>query len=45
MSKDNIHFYNKKVSLNISFLELSEEFPRTCHGKRAIGVQVIEGLL
>ena len=39
---------NKKIFLNICFLELSEEFPRTqkrvriSHGKRAIGVRAIE---
>ena len=44
LSTHNIQFHDKKISLNICFLELSEEFcrdsklVRISHGKRAIGV-------
>ena len=49
MSTHNIYFHDKigkhpKISLDICFLELSEEFPRVriSHGKRAILVRAIE---
>ena len=54
MSTHNIHFHDKirkkipQIFLNICFVELSEELirdskrPRISHGKRAIGVRVIE---
>ena len=57
MSIHNIHFQDKigtnpKLSLNICFLELLEEFPRDSkkpvrigHGKQIIGVRVIKVLL
>ena len=56
MSTHNIQFHGQignlpKISLNIYFLELSEEFPRDSkrvrisHGKRVIGVRVTEVLL
>ena len=53
MSTHNIQFYDKirKKSLNISFLELLEEFVgtekrvRIIHGKRAICVRAIEVIL
>ena len=49
MSTHNIKFQDKiRISLNIYFLELSEEFVGTqkrvqiSHGKRAISVQAVE---
>ena len=48
MSILNIQFHDKtkKISLNICFLDLSEEFcrdrVRISHGKRAIGGRAIE---